>query len=216
MLIRALPLVAGLLPFVGVMSAFWLNADAGVIPSCNPFFEGCTSVSSAGRYLPGSIPFRAALLPQAAFLTTLWWFSAEWLRKTAPATKSGSVVKIFGMGGALALMAYVAFLGSNQPFYEFMRRFGVYFYFLGTVIAQTTLTLALSRSRLRSAMLAIVSSMFGLGVLNLIQKSLLSETDKIENRIEWIVALLMQVWFIQLFQAWRRSKFDVNISATKL
>ncbi len=210
-MIRGLPLLVCILPVLGVTAAHWLNARAGVLPSCLPLFDGCTSISAAGRYMPGSMPFRASLLPQAAFLAYLWWFCHEWLKQVAPDSGNRKAILICGIVGAVALAVYVTYLGTHQAFYELMRRFGIYFYFLGTAVAQILLALAMSRSALRSAMLWCSGAPFGLGLINLFQKFFLNNSDSIENQIEWIAALLMQVWFALLFVAWRRSGMAVIV-----
>jgi hypothetical protein len=50
---------------------------------------------------------------------------------------------------------------------------------------------------------------FVLGLYNFIQKEFINDLNSIENRIEWIVALLMQAWFLALLAAWRRSRFEL-------
>ena len=50
-------------------------------------------------------------------------------------TDAGELVGIVGVTGSLFLILYVTFLGSEEPFYEFMRRYGVYMYFALNVIA---------------------------------------------------------------------------------
>ena len=210
-MIRALPIIVGLSPIVGVTAAYWLNVDAGILPSCVPFLDGCTSISSAGRYMPGSLVFRAFLLPHAALLLVLWWISIGWLKTLSQAARGRKFILICGAIGAVALVVYVSFLGTTQAFYEFMRRFGIYFYFLGTVLAQIILTWSMPTSRLRSMMLLVVATPFVLGVINLFQKAILAEPNNIENRIEWIAALLMQVWFVLLYFAWRKSGIAVTV-----
>ncbi len=210
-MIRALPIIVGVLPLIGVFAAYWLNVRADLLPSCMPFLDGCTSISATGRYMPGSMPFRAALLPQAAFLSIFWWLSTEWLRSVSPTARNRTVIRISGVVGATALVLYVSFLGTKQPFYEFMRHFGIYVYFLGTVLSQALLTLSMPRSRMRSAMLWVIGTPFGLGLLNVAQKMLLGEPNNIQNRIEWIVALLMQIWFVLLYFAWRKTGFELTV-----
>ena len=210
-MIRVLPLFVGIVPVIGVAAAFWLNVQAGVLPGCIPMLDGCTSISATGRYLPGSMPFRAVLLPQAAFLVVLWWICIEWLKQVVPASRVRHVVLFSGVVGAVALVVYVTFLGTKQPFYEFMRHFGIYFYFFGTAISQIVLTAAMLHSRLRIAMLCVIGTPFALGVINWAQKLLLSDSDIFENRIEWISALLMQVWFVLLYFAWRKSGLTVSV-----
>jgi hypothetical protein len=210
-MIRALPLFVGLVPVLGVAAAYWLNADTGVLPSCMPLLDGCVSISAAGRYTPGSMPFRAVLLPQAALLVVLWWVSIGWLKSVSPASRGRQAILICGAVGALALVLYVTFLGTKEPFYEFMRRFGIYFYFLGTALSQILLTWSMPRSRLRSVMLVVIATPFVLGLLNLVQKAVLTHSNNIENRIEWVSAVLMQLWFVLLYIAWRRSGIAVIV-----
>ena len=90
-----------------------------------------------------------------------------------------------------------------------MRRYGIYLYFVGTAVAQIAVSLAIEPSRLRRVMLAIMATPFVLGLYNFIQKELIADLNSIENRIEWIVALLMQAWFLALLVAWRRSRFEL-------
>ena len=210
-MIRVLPLIAGIGPVLGVSLAYWLNIQGGSLPSCMPLLDGCTSISSTGRYMPGSMPFRAVMLPQAAFLAILWWVCVDWIRQMAPQSRVSHTVVASGIAGAIALILYVTFLGTEQPFYELMRRFGIYFYFLGTVISQFLVTLAMPTSRLRTAMFWVIGTPFLLGLLNLLQKVFIDEPDKLENGIEWTAALLMQMWFVLLYFAWRKSGFDVIV-----
>lgn len=221
MLVRALPLVAGIMPVAGIFLSYWLAVENAVLPACTPFLDGCVSISATGRYMPGSLLFRAVMLPQSAILLFLWYFSALWLRSIAPSSRAPRMVVAAGVLGALALILYVTFLGTKTPFYEFMRRFGIYFYFLGTATAQLTLAIAVLTSasrtggrqlrRLGVGMLWLCGLPFALGILNLTLKSLLDNADSAENRIEWISALLMQGYFVVLYFAWRETRFSVAV-----
>jgi len=222
MLIRALPLVAGIVPVAGIFLSYWLAVDNGVLPACLPFLDGCVSISATGRYMPGSLLFRAAMLPQSVLLLMVWYLASLWLRNLAPASRAPATIMIAGFVGALALVLYVTFLGTKAPFYEFMRRFGIYFYFLGTAIAQVTLAVALLKharqeaarelTRLSVGMLLLCGLPFLLGILNLVLKSLLDNADPYENRIEWISALLMQAYFVVLYLGWRFTGFSIAVN----
>ena len=211
MVIRALLIITALGPIVGINLAYWIGVNADVLPSCFPYFDGCTSISSTGRYAPGDRLFRAIMLPQAALLAMTWYFAVLWQRSLSPARHAGNAVLFFGLMGAAALVLYVTYLGTKEPFYELMRRFGIYLYFIGTVFAQMILTLALRRSPVRQAMLWIVAVPWVLGLLNFAQKSLRAEPDRMENAIEWIVSLLMQIWFLLLYLGWRRTGFRISV-----
>ena len=121
------------------------------------------------------------------------------------------------------MIVYVTFLGTRTPVYSFMRRFGIYFYFTGTAVAQLLVTLRVRRLapqwRMASVsrwMLAAVALPFVLGIGNLVQKAVLpdAEADAIENAIEWFASLSMQAWFLGLYVAWRRTGVAITTVTT--
>ena len=213
MLLRALPLIAALTPLIGINIAYWIGAGNDVLPSCNPYLDGCTSISSTGRYPPGDRVFRATLLPQAAVLAFTWYFAVLWLKSLRPDTRAGNTILVAGIVGAIALVLYVSYLASNDPFYEIMRSYGVYLYFGGTALAQLVLSLALERSLMQRAMVWMTVTPWALGIVNFAQKEILGSLNSNENRIEWIASFLMQAWFLLLWVAWRKTRFTVSVNA---
>ena len=211
MVVRYLPLVVAIAPIVGINIAYWIGVDHGGLRIINTYLDGCTSISSTGRYPPGDRLFRAVMLPQAVLLALTWHFAVSWLKSVRPDSRAGTTVLTFGLISALALIIYVSYLASNDPFYEIMRRYGIYLYFVGTVVAQIALTAAMDASRLRRIMGALLVMPFVLGLYNFIQKMVVENPDNMENRIEWVVSLLMQLWFVGLYLAWRRSGFEVEV-----
>jgi len=223
MMLRLLPLVTGLLPLIAVFTSYGIAIDTAGLPACNPFLDGCTSVSATGRHPPASFLFRAAMLPQSILLTAYWLASLTWYRALRQHfgrdPRAGAAIGWFGVSGALFLVPYVTFLGTEEPFYEFMRRYGIYMYFLLNVIAQIILAsrtlplvreLALPRVLIATRIqLALAWIPFALGALNLILKALLEDADAAENRIEWIFAFLMQAYFLLSFVAWHSTNFSL-------
>lgn len=213
-------LAAAVVPTIAILAAFYLSAYAGNVPHCNPFIDGCASISATGRQPPGALVFRAVQLPYSIVLAVIWILAARWVMQvTPPAGRIERWILIAGLVGAVALIIYVTFLGTKTPVYAFMRRFGIYFYFLGTVIAQLLVALRVCRAgaswRLGGAgrwMLACALFPFALGILNLVLKSILDNPDAPENAIEWIASLSMQAWFIGLYVAWRRTGYEVNMT----
>jgi len=222
MLIRWLPLIAGIVPFVGVHVCYVIAVKHGFLPACIPYIDGCTSISATGRYPPASFLFRAVELPFAALLIVIWSLTIEWLRalKSELSKTTAVAVLVSGVAGALALIVYVTFLGTKEPIYEFMRRFGIYGYFLGTVLAQLFVALSLrdarntALGRLPAVLLWLCVSPFALGLLNLVQKAVLAyaTADALENSIEWFASTLMQAYFVVLYFAWRRTGFETRVT----
>ncbi len=213
MLLRALPLIAALTPLIGINIAYWIGASNDVLPSCNPYLDGCTSISSTGRYPPGDRVFRATLLPQATVLAFTWYFAVLWLKSLRPDSRAGNTILVAGIVGAIALVLYVSYLASNDPFYEIMRSYGVYLYFGGTALAQLVLSLALERSLMQRAMVWMTATPWALGIVNFAQKEILGSLNSNENRIEWIASFLMQAWFLLLWVEWRKTRFSVSVNA---
>ena len=214
MVIRGLLLVTALAPVIGVNIAYWIGVTYDNLPSCIPYIDGCTSISSTGRYPPGDRLFRAVMLPQAVLLAVTWYATALWLRALRPdATRAATTTLVAGLLGALALIIYVSYLASNDPFYEIMRRYGIYFYYVCTVIAQIAVSLKVPVATLRRVMLGIMVTPFVLGLFNFVQKAVVENPDNTENVIEWIVSLLMQLWFVALWLAWRRTHFEMDVKA---
>ena len=211
MFVRALPLIAAFAPLIGINIAYWIGANNDVLPTCFPYLDGCTSISSTGRYPPGDRLFRATLLPQAAVLAFTWYFAVLWLNTLKPAVKRGTPILVAGVAGALALVLYVSYLASNDPFYEIMKTYGIYIYFGGTALAQLLLSFSLERSALQRAMVWVTITPWLLGLVNFAQKAILGSLNSNENRIEWIASLLMQVWFVLLWVAWRRTGFAIRV-----
>ncbi len=223
MFLRALPLIIGLLPVLGATLSHWLAASLELVPGCFAYVEGCTSISATGRYEPASFLFRAVHLPTAGLLAVFWPLAILWLRSLDRVNaKQERTILIAGIVGAVSLVVYVTFLGTGQPFYEFLRRYGIYGYFLGTAIAQLTLALTLLkiwRGAPASAMFWLAALPFALGILNLVLKAILDDADRWENRIEWIAALAMQLYYVSLWLAWRQTGFELlgasDLSATE-
>ena len=221
MLVRLLPLLAGLLPLLAAYLAFGIGVIADVLPPCIPFIDGCASISATGRNPPGSYLFRAIMLPHAIFLLMTWYFAVLWIRALDPSARRSTMsgIHISGIVSAIALILYVTFLGTTEPFYELMRRFGIYLFFLAMAVAELLVVLALLRAprvvgdaamkRMAQVMLILCLLPFALGVLNLYLKAKLADADVSENVIEWIAATLMHGYLIVMYFMWRSSGFTV-------
>ena len=226
MLLRLLPLITGFAPIFAGHVSYLIAIRAGVLPACIPYIHGCTSISATGRYPPSSYLFKALMMPEAILMAAYWLFSVAWLRaleRTAGrSTNSGTMIGVFGVAGALFLIVYVTFLGTEGPVYDFMRRFGVYLYFTFTVVAQLILAskvLSVSAQlgiprvvRITRYQLALALVPFAIGILNLALKAVLDDATAPERIIEWIFAVLMHGYFMLSYFTWRATGFDASFS----
>ena len=191
-------MVTAALPVLCVLLNHWLSIRGGYIPDCIPYFEGCTSISSTGRHGVSYWLFKAMMLPQALLLFVFWRALEARFRESG---SHGVWMLRAGAAGALFLVLYTVFLGSSGDVYRLMRRYGVFVFFLGSLVAQVIATLRLAQLNDATARwpkvvqqsLLVLMILLALAEVPLGQFGLAD--DAAENVIEWNFSLLMQLWF---------------------
>lgn len=222
-----LPLIAGLLPAAGSLIALALSIHLELIPACNPFFEGCVSVSRAARHGLGNHVFRAMTLPGAALQGLTWIVVAFWLRPLAPKRdRSLRWLPWLGVIAAIALIAYGTFLGTEGQTYRWLRANGTVVYFGLTCIAMIVAGGAIREAALAQrivapwrtdvALLVLAGALVTLGVVNAILGPMFGAQfkDRIENVTEWWGALIFTLVFIVLAALLRHDGAALKMSGT--
>lgn len=222
-----LALLAGLLPLAATLLAFSLSLRLELIPACNPFVDGCVSISRAARHdLPNHV-FRAMMLPAATLQGLVWLLAAYWLRQaggTAGPRRGPVAMALLGAVAAVALVLYATFLGTEGAVYRLLRQYGTVAYFGFTCICMLLLgqgVQALARQgRLPGLPQALVRvhvllacALVLLGVVNAIVAATLSAEWKgrTENVTEWWGALIFVLCFWALAAMWWRTKLRLAL-----
>lgn len=209
----ALPLATALLQVLTIHTCYVISASADLIPMCVPYLDGCTSVSSAGRYGISYGLFKAGMLPAALLTGYCWWLCRPWLR--ALGHDDDGRLRTLAWTGIIAaafLALYVVFLGSRGDFYNFMRRFGVTVFFGASYLGQLQLLArlhALPGRPLRPATLhafqALAIVLMALGIGSIPVSNFFPAAKQITNAIEWNFCLLLAVHQVLLWRAWRQT-----------
>lgn len=208
--------ISGLLPITGTAASGIIAMQLGLVPACNPFLEGCTSISATGREFPASLAFRATMLPAAAFMAMFWVAAWHWLRRLgAPSSITLHAIPAAGLVAALFLIVYVTFLGTQSEVYSFMRRFGVIHFFAFTYLAQLLIVRVLYRLPgpslpERRWMLGFCAALLALGLASILVDLTHWDTNEVENVLEWNGALLLMAMFPLCALAWRRTDFRLT------
>lgn len=219
----SVPLAIGCTLIVSAHLAWWLSVQNGFIDACNPYWDGCTSISRAARHGLGNYLFRLLMLPNALLLAVHWWLCRHWLRDPSQARDAGSTrLLAIGLISAHALAVYVAFLGTQGHVYAFMRSYGVILYFGCGYLAQLVFVyLAGKRGRLPSvtlrAMKALCGLVLALGVFKLGCDLLIGDEetkDRIADAVEWQIGLLLAGWYLLQAWAWRRERLEVGFPSS--
>ena len=216
------PFLAGALPLAAAIVAYWLSRRFGIVEECNPFFDGCTSISRAARHGLANHVFRALVLPAAALQAICWLMCGRWLRSVgADPGRALSAVPLLGIAAAVFLVLYGTFLGVDGAAYRWMRRYGVVVYFGATCVSMLLVSNAVHRiARRRSAgATALVAFSVALPLLGLANAFApvfgLSEARiaALQNSTEWWGGLLFTLFFFALAWLWRASRFAIGFSA---
>lgn len=196
-----------------------LSFARGEVESLVPHLDGSVSVSKACRKEPAVHLFRALVLPSAPLLALVWWLAADWLRARALAgPRLRRALLVLGLAGALFLVLYATYLGTDGATYRLMRRYGVYVFFAGTSLAQLLLTVALSRARGRLAALtpgllrvfrASIAFQLAAGPLNIVAGRIV-DRERVADALEWWFALAMGIVLVALAALWRREGWRVG------
>lgn len=215
-----LPFAIALVLLVATHLAWILSVQAGYVPLCNPYWDGCTSISRAARHGLGNHLFRLMMLPCALLQGMHWWTTRDWLRLRRPGDGSGNSLLPLGIMAALSLAVYATFLGSEGEIYRFLRRYGVVAYFASSYLAQLVFLRqlrrhALAKPALLRVMLTICLAMLMLGVINALIGTFAGESlkDRLENALEWQLGLLLVMWFLAQARLWRLSGYALSARA---
>lgn len=208
----------GVVPALAVVACTMLSMHQGLVPSCVPFVDGCTTVSATGRHGAPYFIFKALVIPGGVLLMAFWLIAGLWClhlqRRLASIALLGA-----GIGGGLFLILYATFLGSDGLWYDWLRRFGARMFFTLTAFAQLLLTAAawhgLAQSRRPQAlhgMLWLCLLQLIIGVTSLPAPWLLENPDAVQNIVEWNYGLAMLLFFPAAGQLMHRQGLRMQIA----
>ena len=64
--------LTAVVPTLTVNVCYLISSTQGLVPACVPYFEGCTSISSAGRYGVSYYLFKVGMVAGAVLLVLFW------------------------------------------------------------------------------------------------------------------------------------------------
>ena len=204
-----LPALSAALPFVVSHLAWALSLHAQLIPACNPYLDGCVSISRAARHGAGNDLFRLVMLPAAALQAACWWTAAG--RLTQRGLVHAGKVAVLGVAAAVFLALYANFLGSEGDVYRLLRRYGVTGYFACSYLSLLVVLHADAQSSIvvpaRDGALRVVAAGFLLTGLAAVVSGYVADAathERIENALEWQLGLWLTALFGAMAWQWWR------------
>ena len=195
-------LLVAIFPFIAIHLSFVLSVQNEYLTLCNPYIDGCYSISRVARQPSSIIIFKILMLVSAFSLFFLW----PRLFKT----NDNKIFVLIGRIGSLFLIAYIAALGEEGFLYELMRRFGVFIFYIFTLISQLVCTFNVDPRKRRftdkNFLINIIVYLQILAFLVAIPFFLfLKNYSYIENIIEWWITLLIILWFFINFIYYKKN-----------
>ena len=195
-------LLISIIPFIAIHLSFILSVQNEYLSLCNPYIDGCYSISRAARQPSSIIIFKVLMLISALFLFFLW------PRLFKP--NYNKLLILIGRLGSLFLIAYIVALGEEGFFYEIMRRFGVFIFYIFTLISQWVFTFStqmrIRRFFLKNFLINIIVFLQLLAFLLAIPFFIFFKNyGYIENIIEWWITLLITLWFFINFIYYKKN-----------
>ncbi len=219
-----LPLAAGLMPACAALAALGLSIALDLVPACNPLLDGCVSISRAARHgLPNHV-FRALVLPAAVLQALTWVLCASWLAQAgSDARATLRVLPWLGVLVGVSLVVYGTFLGTEGIAYRWLRRYGVVVYFGFSYLNMLLVSGALWRAvrvgtmrppaRLEQWLIGLCVITLVIALIAVLVPPLLDDEgikDRLENILEWYVALALTLFFGALSWLWRSGRYSVR------
>lgn len=205
---------AALLPLLTIHVCFVISVAQGHIEPCFPYWEGCSSISRAGRHGAAYFVFKGGMIPATVLLTGLWWLNRVWLLQHGQRVPS---LAWLGLVASLALLLYTLTLGHRGDAFHILRRIGVIGYFGLTFIAQLKLSAALARTDTLAEpgrrLLRLCKLTLFIGLLSVLAGLIWPERyDDMEDGFEWVLALLLNIHALRVVSLWRRSGLRIDVT----
>ena len=204
--LRFISLACFVLPVFTVIISYLISIKLNLVATCIPNFEGCTSISRAGRYEPVKFFFKPMMFFYAIFIFFFWNILLKEINNTKIETKNLVILTYITV---IFLCLYITFLGESKV-YSFFKRIGIYFYILSIVLLQFSSNRILINNEKKLSKFFnykivhfnyYLSSFLVISGLILLPILIIKIEDfpQIKNIISWNYFLLIQLFFLFYF-----------------
>jgi len=216
---RTLVLIITILPLLTTNAVYLLSAYQGFIPWCNPYIDGCTTISRAARSGNSIFIYRASMIAYGLLLIWFWIYAQQWLNLLyGHRTKISRLILWLGVVGAIFLIVYIDFLGTTGEVNRFMRRHGIMIFFTFTPLAQLLMLKqhydilpSLPEGAIKPGVLHyqrfVLLLMLIIGIISTLLDITQNKTDVSENIVEWNFSLLLNMYFLGLVFIWKDYRY---------
>ena len=137
MLVQRLSLGLFIIPLITVFACLGVAIAFNVYEPCNPFINGCYTISRIGRSHPGVLIFKPMMLITVIMIIAYSFEHVRIFKKFLISKIYLNLILLFGLVSAACLLTYILFLGvEGSEVWKFMRRGGIFIYIISLVFSQ--------------------------------------------------------------------------------
>ena len=217
MLVQRLSLGLFIIPLITVFACLGVAIAFNVYEPCNPFINGCYTISRIGRSHPGVLIFKPMMLITVIMIIAYSFEHVRIFKKFLISKVYLNLILLFGLVSAACLLTYILFLGvEGSEVWKFMRRGGIFIYIISLVFSQFFITL--SYMKIKDDYQVIVSFqairitfyysflvvIFGFVLFLFTNRFLQLTTWNTRIIIEWNYFLFMSLFFLNTYFVWKK------------
>ncbi len=217
MLVQRLSLGLFIIPLITVFACLGVAIAFNVYEPCNPFINGCYTISRIGRSHPGVLIFKPMMLITVIMIIAYSFEHVRIFKKFLISKVYLNLILLFGLVSAACLLTYILFLGvEGSEVWKFMRRGGIFIYIISLVFSQ--FFIALSYMKIKNDYQVIVSFqairitfyhsflvvIFGFVLFLFTNRFLQLTTWNTRIIIEWNYFLFMSLFFLNTYFVWKK------------
>ena len=217
MLLKRLSLGLFIIPSVTIILCLITTIYLNILDFCNPFINGCYSISRVGRSYPAVLLFKPMMIITIILMIAYFFEHYRIFKKFLLNKIFLNLILLSGLVSSFSLLVYIIFLGvEGSEIWRFMRRGGIFIYIISLIISQ--FLIALTYLEIKNDYQVIISSKiidinFCYNVLLIISGIIiilitdifnLTTSWYVKNIIQWNYFLLMNLFFLNTYFIWKK------------
>jgi hypothetical protein len=217
MLLKRLSLGLFIIPSVTIILCLITTIYLNILDLCNPFINGCYSISRVGRSYPAVLLFKPMMIITIILMIAYFFEHYRIFKKFLLNKIFLNLILLSGLVSSFSLLVYIIFLGvEGSEIWRFMRRGGIFIYIISLIISQ--FLIILTYLKIKNGYQIIISSKiininfyynvllitFGIIIIPLIDIFSLTTSWYVKNIVQWNYFLLMNLFFFNTYFIWKK------------
>jgi hypothetical protein len=217
MLLQRLSLGLFIIPSITIILCLITTIYLNVLDLCNPFVNGCYSISRVGRSYPVVLLFKPMMIITVILMIAYFFEHYRIFKKFLLNKIFLNIILLSGFVSSFSLLVYIIFLGvEGSELWRFMRRGGIFIYIISLIISK--FLIILTYLKIKNNYQVVISRKIidinfyyillliicGIIIISFIDIFSLTTSWYVKNIIQWNYFLLMNLFFFNTYFIWKK------------